>query len=530
MKRIRQIQLYPNGRDALRATLTSAIIWAFSKKYKIELPTKRNSLPLQYSLRRLLVCLLLLLSNSASAHSFGQTYTLPVPVWLYLYGATAALIVSFAMVGYFVTAKSIAASRREYGLFIGRASSRRLLGALRVLSVGVLLLAIIAGVIGTQNIYRNINMTLFWVIFVLGFTYLTALMGDWFALVNPFRVLVEWVERVLPRLFCGRWRYPEALEYWPALILYIVFIWIELFGRSTPFSLSVTLASYTLLNFLACWSVGKESWFEHGEFFGVFLRLIAKIAPLRVEPGERGSLEGLYLRQPFSGLIQQRPLPLGLLVFVLFILASTAFDGLHETAIWVAAFWKNLYQLVLIPIYGNAPPVTFPAIQKLFLGYQSAALLLSPFIYLGVYALTIYLAQVITRRVVPFKQLLMYFGFSLMPIAFAYHLTHYLTLLQVQGAQMQRLISDPFGLGWNLFGTAKLAVNVIPDMAFVWHMQVFLIIAGHVMSVYLAHVQALSVFPDRRSAILSQLPMLVLMVAFTTFGLWVLSLPLDSRI
>jgi hypothetical protein len=48
----------------------------------------------------------LLLPSWATAHSFGTVYTLPIPFWIYAYGASAALIVSFALVGYFVNAGS----------------------------------------------------------------------------------------------------------------------------------------------------------------------------------------------------------------------------------------------------------------------------------------------------------------------------------------------------------------------------------------------------------------------------------------
>lgn len=476
--------------------------------------------------------LLLLISDGASAHSFGQQYTLPVPVWMYLYGAAAALVVSFAVVGYFVNAGSIETNRREYDLSRiwapGRRTSRCLIGLLRCLSVGALLLAVFAGLLGTENPYRNINMTLFWVIFGLGFTYLTALVGDWFAVLNPFRVLAEWIERVLPVTFQGRYRYPDALDYWPAIILYIAFIWIELFGRTTPFSLSVSLLAYVLVNLSGCWLVGSHVWFERCEFLGVFLRLVAKMAPIKVVTEHPGRIIGLYLRQPFVGLFQERTIPVSLLVFVLFMLSSTAFDGLKETALWVGSFWKNIYQWVLIPVYGSAPNVTFPTIKKLFLVYQSVALVLSPFIYLAVYALSIYFTKAVTRHIVPFSQLLLSFGFSLVPIAFAYHLTHYYTLLQIQGAQIVRLISDPFGVGWDLFGTAHIAINIVPDLGVVWHTQVFVIILGHVVSVYMAHMQALKLFRDRRTAVLSQLPILMLMVGFTTLGLWILSLPLDA--
>ena len=68
----------------------------------------------------------------------------------------------------------------------------------------------------------------------------------------------------------------------------------------------------------------------------------------------------------------------------------------------------------------------------------------------------------------------------------------------------------------------------VGDMGFIWHTQVVLILIGHVASVYLPHVVALRVFPTRREAILSQVPLLLLMVAYTAIGLYILSLPLAA--
>ena len=48
------------------------------------------------------------------------------------------------------------------------------------------------------------------------------------------------------------------------------------------------------------------------------------------------------------------------------------------------------------------------------------------------------------------------------------------------------LVSDPLGWGWNLFGTADLEPRYgIVGAGFVWYSQVALIVAGHVIAVYL---------------------------------------------
>lgn len=57
-----------------------------------------------------------------------------------------------------------------------------------------------------------------------------------------------------------------------------------------------------------------------------------------------------------------------------------------------------------------------------------------------------------------------------------------------------------------------------------------LIVAGHVASVWIAHVEALRLFGSVRLALRSQLPLLLLMVAFTVSGLWILAQPFSPGI
>ena len=101
-------------------------------------------------------------------------------------------------------------------------------------------------------------------------------------------------------------------------------------------------------------------------------------------------------------------------------------------------------------------------------------------------------------------------------------------MLLSQGPQLWKLVSDPFGLGWDLLGT--VTANVQPIMigaATIWMSQVCLIVAGHVLGVYVAHVEATKIYAGRRHALASQTPMLALMMRLTAAGLWILSLPLS---
>jgi hypothetical protein len=476
----------------------------------------------------------LLLPAAVLAHSFGKVYNLPVPFWMYLYGAASALAFSFMVVAYFVSEQTAALDQRarEIGdaVWVRGLRRIRLLPALKLISVCGLLVCLATGFFGTNNPYANFNMTFFWVVFVLGFTYLTALAGDLYAVINPWKVVAEGLERFAARGCRGRFEYPRRLGYYPALLFYMVFIWIELFAAIQPSSLAVMLLAYSAINLLGVWLVGKIAWFRYCEFLSVFLRLIAKVSPLEytpsAAPGQRGRLR---LRAPFIGLLQERAECFSLLLFVLFMLSSTAFDGLRGTVPWINLFWMHLFQL-LLPYIGTHTSQSFPTPWTIYLGYQTLALVLSPFVYLAMYLACIGLAKVVTRSTIPMRELALRFAFTLLPIALVYNITHYYTLVITQGTQIVRLASDPFGFGWNLFGSAGwLAAPIILDASVVWHTQVWLILFGHIVSVYLAHLEALRVFPTRRKATLSQVPMLLLMVGFTTIGLWILSQPLGSE-
>ena len=119
---------------------------------------------------------------------------------------------------------------------------------------------------------------------------------------------------------------------------------------------------------------------------------------------------------------------------------------------------------------------------------------------------------------------------TLVPIAIAYHLAHYLVYLLVQGQYIVPLLSDPFGYGWNLFGTAGYRVNVgIVGARFAWYTAVTAIVVGHVVAVYLAHVRSMRIFATRHAALRSQVPLTALMVVYTFISLSILAEPITER-
>jgi len=118
-----------------------------------------------------------LLTAPAYGHSFGKLYTLPVPFWLYGWASAAALLLSFLALAALSSQPKqdhlAAPSKAHYHAFSKAALC--VLWGLRVIALSALVLTIVSGFFGTQDAYRNINMTLFWIVFVLGLAYATAI-------------------------------------------------------------------------------------------------------------------------------------------------------------------------------------------------------------------------------------------------------------------------------------------------------------------------------------------------------------------
>jgi hypothetical protein len=112
----------------------------------------------------------------------------------------------------------------------------------------------------------------------------------------------------------------------------------------------------------------------------------------------------------------------------------------------------------------------------------------------------------------------------LVPIALAYAVAHYFSLFVIQGQFIYPLASDPFGKGWDLFGSVDFAPNLaIVSTNTVWWVQSIALVVGHMAGLAIAHDRAVSLFESRSDALRSQYPVLGLMVLYTLGGMWLLS-------
>ena len=475
----------------------------------------------------------LLLPAIADAHVALLTpYILPIPLPVYIFACVATLIITFASVGYMVRASApavlVSGTHSVAGSPLGQLIVRWVVQAVRAAAVFLLALTVIAGYVGIKHPLGNINMLLFWTIFMIGLAYLTVFIGNVFAIINPWRTIVSVAEACGLSFSKARISYPSGLAYYPALLFYIAIVWIELLVLPLPSTLSTALIVYTLVTLAGSWLFGTQAWFEHAEFFNVFFRLIGLLAPVEYVRAENARSWQIHLRRPILGLVECRATHISLVVFVLFMLSATTYDAIHQTQLWQNLYWVSALSLTK-PLWGTDLAKAQSMLMGGYLIYLRASLVLSPMLYLGIYSLAIWVMKAVTRTKIPLSTLMQEFAFSIIPIAVVYNITHNLTEILDRWRAFPALLTDPFGFGWNIFGVSTMpVVQQSIEMGPIWHTQVALMLVGHMISVYVAHLTALRVFRSRHESVISQIPLLTLMVVYTVVGLWILTLPIKA--
>ncbi|HEY4038637.1 MAG TPA: hypothetical protein VGM15_07440 [Burkholderiaceae bacterium] len=480
-------------------------------------------------------------ASAASAHGFGQRFDLPLPLWLWVTGAGSTIVLTFLLMAVFVKERRSSIDYPRLDLLQFRpvqwAADVRTVATVRLLAVLLFALTVCTGLIGNQDPYSNLIPTMVWVIWWVGVAFVCALIGDLWMLINPWRTLFAWAEAAYGALTRGRalslgLEYPTWLAAWPAVLVLLAFGWAELIwgDRNVPSRLALALAGYSLFTWLGMFAFGRTTWLVNAEAFSVAFGVLARFAPTEFVPPFQGEPRGrLNLRPSGAGLLAARPVSWSFMAFVILMLATVTFDGFQETALMqkidtvaessheVASLLFDLSELGL-----DESRVTHTLTLVAFAVAFLAVFWVTNWISLrwgtgpGRQPSAIELSAGVTACS---------FVLTLVPIAVAYHLSHYFSLLLTAGQFVIPLSSDPFGWGWNLFGTAGYKVNLaIVSPTVFWYSAVAIILLGHVIAVYLAHGVALRLFGGQ--AFIREIPMVLLMVAYTMLSLWILAQPI----
>lgn len=428
----------------------------------------------------------------ASAHGIGGRTDLPLPLWLFTYGAAAALVLSFVALRALWPRPRLAAAAQGTPM---PAPAQRLTPLLevagRTLGLASLVLVLTAATWGDPSAADNLAPVAVYVMFWVGMQVVSAVTGDVWRLLNPFDTIAAGIRRGVGRAPAR----PEAGPEWTAAVMLFSFLWLELayFESAEPRAIAIWLTAYTTLAVAGGVAWGRD-WLRRSEGFGVLFGLLAHLAPIgRDEEGR------LRLRAPLSGLSQVHATP-GIVGVIIVTLGSTTFDGLSRTTFWVDVLGSRTG-------WGRT-------------GLNTIGLVWVIAIVWVAYQLAVRAAARTGKK--PNEETALSFAASLIPIVFAYTLAHYFSLLVFESQGAIALLSDPYGWGWDLLGTADNRIDyTVLSTATIAYVQAGAIVVGHVAGVVAAHDRSVELWP-RRVAERTQYPMLAVMIAYTVGGLAIL--------
>ena len=445
--------------------------------------------------------------SSVLAHGVGSVQDLPVPQWLFLYGAAVVLVASFVALATLWRQPVLERATSERSL--ARWASDVLLSpALRVATGTVafvlLLLVFATALLGERSALGNLTPTFVFILFWLGLVPVVVLFGNVWPALNPWKAASDAAEWLAGRLGsrAEAFPYPAGLGRWPAVVGLFLFAALELayYDPSDPRALALAIALYSGATWIGAVVFGSAAWFRHGDAFSVYFELLSRVGAFAAR--EREGERRIVVRPPLVGLAALRDPPPGTIAFVAVMLGSVGFDGFSRTSLWQDR------RATLDELAGSL--------------FNLGGLIVAVALVAALYLLAVQVARALARTRLDLAGA---FVASLVPIALVYAVSHYFSYFVIQMQFLVPLVSDPFGWGWDLFGTADFLPNLAPfSPSTVWYVQVGTLVAGHVVGLVLAHDRALALLPvSPARALRTQYPFLVLMVAYTVGGLWLLS-------
>jgi hypothetical protein len=446
--------------------------------------------------------------DPALAHGIVGKQDLPIPKWLFAWAACIVLVASFVGLATLWPTARMQEPRERPVLRVPRA-----LGPIAgATGIAVFAIAIYAGFAGEQySAQDNLVPTLVFVMFWVGIPFASALFGDVFRAFNPWLALaraVAWSARRIGFEPPPALAYPRALGRWPAAFGILAFAWVELVyvNKDDPSTLAALALAYAAIQLVGMSLYGIAAWERNADAFAVYFALFARLSPLRWADGE------LRVRRPLEGVVNLDTPP-GTVALLVTMIGTTSFDGFSQGPAWtsLASHLQSVFEHLGLGAE-SALEVTFT------LGLVAVVLAIG-----GLYRIGIAGVRSIRPRD-DAGELARRFAHTLVPIALAYVVAHYFSLLVYQSQAVAYLASDPLGRGSDLFGTATLAINYgVITATTVWYVQVAALLAGHISGLILAHDRAIASYEDPTEAVRSQYWMLTVMVCFTSLGLWLLS-------
>ena len=411
-----------------------------------------------------------MLNNSNLRHGIINVGDLPIPFDLVLNAAVLVVVLTFVFLK--VSWKESILTSKETLFSTKQSTGGKLFGFL------ILALLTVPGLINNETATVSITPLILWVFLWIGVPVLGLLFGDLYAKFNPLSILVN--------------REGEPNNVYPAAFLFICLTWFELVWNKPGNPRHIGIVFIVLfLTVSALQKYYKKTIVEVDPLL-LLHHLYSKMKVTNKAPVFKTLLNNL------ANLAQLK----GMEYFILLMIGTVTYDGLRETT-----FWFN--------IFGSRTFDTF---------FSTVAFLSINLIVIVFYRFACYFAIRVSGEDIELNEISLKFGHTMLPIAFAYHVTHYIGLLLFESQTVLFRLNDPFGFGWNLFNIQNATVDYFLEPVVLWTIMVIVTLAGHMISVVLAHDLAVKIFGHQQSD-KTQYIFLFITVALTLQALFVLSVP-----
>ena len=445
------------------------------------------------------------LPGQALAHASEQGFVLLLPTDIYTAAGVATVALTVLLLA-LLPARATEmlfrplATVRQSGVALHRATSS--------LSAVLVIFLVWRGVSGPHDPTVNPLPLFVWVVWWVVLVSLQGLIGNHWRWTNPWTGPAA----LLTRLTGSRamMRYPRRIGYAPGIVTFLGFAAFLLAdpAPTDPHRLAWVVGAYWYLTLMGVTLFGPR-WLVRGEALTILMRAYARVGLLGRARG-RIAL-GLW---GWQGLIGHR-VPLGLAIFIILMLGTGSFDGVNETFLWMGFLGIN--------------PLEFPG-RSAVVTQNLVGMLVANTALIAVFAACLALGERLARTGRGVLDAIRLFAPTLLPIALAYHIAHYLTVLLVDGQYVLAWLTDPLDSAADLLGLGDFHVttgffNTPGTVRLIWLLQAGVVVAGHVIAILMSHALALRGHGSNRRAILGQAPLAIFMIGYTFFGLWLLASP-----
>src|SRR4051794_19253623 len=269
----------------------------------------------------LLTASVLVLPDAASAHGIGGASDLPIPGWLFAWGATAVLILSFVALGVLWPKPRLESMPRRFAFTLPRFAEPA--AAIAGLATGTLV--VVSALFGTTDTATNLAPTFVWVAFWVAVPLATVVFGDFYTALDPWRTIARLAG-------CGSRAvrpYPAKVGRWPAAAGLALIGWMELvwLRRDDPRALGVVILAYGAIQLAGMARYGIEAWRRNADPFAVYTHVLSHASPVVVEDRR------VSLRAPLTGLPALAAVP-GTVAVLVALIGTTSYDGLSRGTLW----------------------------------------------------------------------------------------------------------------------------------------------------------------------------------------------------